>query len=573
MKLPTIETSKKSFWSLPTPGGKKVDTWTSFGESSPASTPQVNPAVETRPGINSRVASSLADSDSYFTSDPGSSRISLGAANGDNSTQTSTQVSTPLAGSSQVALGGLGGLGYGSLNANQGVISKDQEQQAQPSAAEQEDSGDDADDGGSSEGMSAQTHETIPASQANAPKPMMSPKRPSLASRPSRSMTDLTLPAEEARLSKTISREQAPSKIELPKPSMTPQAAVVGTPSEWAKPPPTPAAGRASFFWFKNTEGKEVGQLKRRRSADDLTKAPPDYEPPHPGVFIPRPRDEEGKEKLPAYWCAVSVVTAVEWIELNSSQVHIEGTLSRKSEFSAPGVQSRDRSWKKQYFVVRGTSLLVYKFDPHRFPIRNEGSLKTINVPTVTEEDSEGYLHVHMTGERRSSISTIPAAAAAAAAAGRRGSGDAGQTRRGSIEASGTRRGSTASTNPMTQSPVDARRGSVGSRSASISSSATTSSGEKDASLFTGAPRRMSAASSSSVNSSGGGSSIASHFQHNQLVRQYTLQNAESGLAADYIKRKNVVRVRAEGEQFLLQTDNARDVVDWIEVSQIQLTE
>jgi hypothetical protein len=83
----------------------------------------------------------------------------------------------------------------------------------------------------------------------------------------------------------------------------------------------------------------------------------------------------------------------------------------------------------------------------------------------------------------------------------------------------------------------------------------------------------MSAASSSSVNSSGGGSSIASHFQHNQLVRQYTLQNAESGLAADYIKRKNVVRVRAEGEQFLLQTDNARDVVDWIEVSQIQLTE
>jgi hypothetical protein len=45
------------------------------------------------------------------------------------------------------------------------------------------------------------------------------------------------------------------------------------------------------------------------------------------------------------------------------------------------------------------------------------------------------------------------------------------------------------------------------------------------------------------------------------------LQNAESGLAADYVKRKNVVRVRAEGEQFLLQTDGAREVVDWIEVS------
>ena len=45
------------------------------------------------------------------------------------------------------------------------------------------------------------------------------------------------------------------------------------------------------------------------------------------------------------------------------------------------------------------------------------------------------------------------------------------------------------------------------------------------------------------------------------------MQGAESGLAADYMKKKNVVRVRAEGEQFLLQTDSARDVVDWIEVS------
>jgi hypothetical protein len=56
------------------------------------------------------------------------------------------------------------------------------------------------------------------------------------------------------------------------------------------------------------------------------------------------------------------------------------------------------------------------------------------------------------------------------------------------------------------------------------------------------------------------------------LLKVYTLQNAESGLAADYIKRKNVVRVRSEGEQFLLQTDSARDVVDWIEVCHTYLT-
>jgi hypothetical protein len=63
---------------------------------------------------------------------------------------------------------------------------------------------------------------------------------------------------------------------------------------------------------------------------------------------------------------------------------------------------------------------------------------------------------------------------------------------------------------------------------------------------------------------------IASHLPFgggNALVKQYSLQNAESGLAADYVKKRNVVRVRAEGEQFLLQTDSAKDVVDWIEVS------
>lgn len=52
-------------------------------------------------------------------------------------------------------------------------------------------------------------------------------------------------------------------------------------------------------------------------------------------------------------------------------------------------------------------------------------------------------------------------------------------------------------------------------------------------------------------------------------MKQYSLQNGESGLAADYVKKKNVVRVRVEGEQFLLQTESAKDVVDWIEVSSI----
>jgi hypothetical protein len=40
---------------------------------------------------------------------------------------------------------------------------------------------------------------------------------------------------------------------------------------------------------------------------------------------------------------------------------------------------------------------------------------------------------------------------------------------------------------------------------------------------------------------------------------------AESGLAADYLKRRHVVRIRAEGEQFLILCKDDRSVIDWIE--------
>lgn len=49
------------------------------------------------------------------------------------------------------------------------------------------------------------------------------------------------------------------------------------------------------------------------------------------------------------------------------------------------------------------------------------------------------------------------------------------------------------------------------------------------------------------------------------LIREYSLQNAESGLASDYFKRKNVLRVRMQGEQFLLQAPDVPGVIEWIE--------
>ncbi|EGW32124.1 uncharacterized protein SPAPADRAFT_50713 [Spathaspora passalidarum NRRL Y-27907] len=48
-----------------------------------------------------------------------------------------------------------------------------------------------------------------------------------------------------------------------------------------------------------------------------------------------------------------------------------------------------------------------------------------------------------------------------------------------------------------------------------------------------------------------------------KLVRSYSLQYAKIGLASDYTKKENVLRMRAESEQFLLEFDNPQELVDW----------
>ena len=57
--------------------------------------------------------------------------------------------------------------------------------------------------------------------------------------------------------------------------------------------------------------------------------------------------------------------------------------------------------------------------------------------------------------------------------------------------------------------------------------------------------------------------------QHVDTIRGSTrcqTVGAESGLATDYFKRKNVLRVRLQGEQFLLQAADVPGVIEWIEV-------
>lgn len=69
-------------------------------------------------------------------------------------------------------------------------------------------------------------------------------------------------------------------------------------------------------------------------------------------------REEEGREPLPAYSC----------------DVHIEGYVPRKMEFLKPGVQAKDRRWKRQYVILHGTSIKVYKTDPRAKPVAGEGA-------------------------------------------------------------------------------------------------------------------------------------------------------------------------------------------------------
>ncbi|ODQ65003.1 hypothetical protein NADFUDRAFT_83121 [Nadsonia fulvescens var. elongata DSM 6958] len=48
------------------------------------------------------------------------------------------------------------------------------------------------------------------------------------------------------------------------------------------------------------------------------------------------------------------------------------------------------------------------------------------------------------------------------------------------------------------------------------------------------------------------------------IVARFTLQYAQIGLANDYFKRSNVIRIRAESQQFLIQCSSLEECVNWI---------
>lgn len=284
--------------------------------------------------------------------------------------------------------------------------------------------------------------------------------------------------------------------------------------------------------------------LKRRLSAGDADPPPPKYEPL---AFMssgptPSPREEEGRERLPPYWCGV----------------HIEGTLSRKMEFVQPGVQAKDRAWKKYYFVLHGTALFVYKFDPSKVPLRSGEPYLTCN-----DDEVSSHLHVHPAPDRHNILqhTAMQAATPPRMSPAIRSERSA---RRNTISLESALRGTPISA--LGNTIAQARRGTVGS------SAAPTQDGRdvKNPELFATKNTRRQSVSASSVASSTASAPLAAHmpFAHNGMLHEYTLQGAESGLAADYKKRLHCVRIRTEGQQFMLQTETARQCVQWIEAFQ-----
>lgn len=74
----------------------------------------------------------------------------------------------------------------------------------------------------------------------------------------------------------------------------------------------------------------------------DLSVPPPSYEPRKYNI---QPREEEGKETLPAY----------------SSAISLENVLMRKMEFEGAFHRAQDRKWSRVYASLQGTALVFHK--------------------------------------------------------------------------------------------------------------------------------------------------------------------------------------------------------------------
>ncbi|KAI0754355.1 hypothetical protein C8Q80DRAFT_1117099 [Daedaleopsis nitida] len=388
-------------------------------------------------------------------------------------------------------------------------------------------------------------------------------------------------------------------------------------------------AGQAGTAEAQTTEGAEHAE-----SAEDVITAPmirrrrslPVYEPssdppPYPdplfrrkgqALYQPQPREDEGRESLPSY----------------TNTIYLSGPMPRKMEFTQPGVQAKDRKWRRVWCVLEGTAFRVYKCPPAASGVSaieqwwekrvGVGDITSVNVTAITasgirvsairerQREAENGRIPKIAEESMQESSPRPSQEASS-------SGEPSPPSPSTKSVLGLtsrflRRQRSKSMNRLrSDSNSSTSRLSVDSRQEIARNSAGIASRHSMDTLGSSRPSNVSSATSQATHSTtltvpsptstspnSSGDSSSSHFsrtrfrQHSSglseqkcaddkekkptytpdpkdLIHQYTLQNAESGLASDYQKRKNVIRVRMEGEQFLLQAKDVAAVIDWIE--------
>ncbi|KAI0327541.1 hypothetical protein GY45DRAFT_1327429 [Cubamyces sp. BRFM 1775] len=448
--------------------------------------------------------------------------------------------------------------------------------------------------------------------------------RPGIYHHGSRSMVDLLSMSRKEKdkvISPKLGRALSP-----PKPTQTP--IVEGQPTAVEEPRPAPEP--------ESPDDVITSPLLRRRRSLPVYE-PSSDPPPYPDPQFQRrqqrppiqPREEEGKEELPPY----------------SNAIYLTAVMPRKVEFTQPGVQARDRKWRRVYCVLEGTMFRVYKAPPAASTVSaiEQWWENKVGVGDITNSDSSAVTtsgirvsavrerpREEQASERPPKIVEEPADARSQSSSSANGSAPETSTSRGSSSSptqpttrsrlnlgarllhrqrsrSTSRLGSSSNNNSSARLSMDSRSDApstapshgpmYGRRSmdalgaSSRTSNVSSNSGYLSSSTAHTTPSH---ASTMSSNSSSEGTSLFSrsrflshthsgdHHHHHghkekekeetpyvpdekDLIRKYTLQHAESGLASDYTKRKNVIRVRMEGEQFLLQAKNVAAVIDWIE--------
>jgi hypothetical protein len=329
--------------------------------------------------------------------------------------------------------------------------------------------------------------------------------------------------------------------------------------------------------------------LRRRLSMPTFgpSSAPPPYPQFRFGERGPtiQPRDEEGHERLPHY----------------TNDIYLRAILPRKMEFTAPGVQARDRKWRRVLCVLEGTAFRVYKCPA-----------------TAAGKGLIGNLWEKTVGAGDIAVAPPLTSPFSAKAKEREQERDARQRKLGSADGTTVQSPmspTSPSTVPSSQPPDELELQSSSStrsrllpsnfrrKNRHVSDKSLTSPSEfgtrrsfsdphevvLDSSSGrttahpapeNGPTSRTPSGSTSSALRSPRATDTPCHARrslwvddpavpqpHEQdLLHSYGLCNAESGLGSDYVKRRNVIRIRVEGQQFLLQARDVGSVVDWIEV-------